>query len=103
MCEFPCNRERAREAVEAGETVILGAPNVLRGGSHDARLCRRSGQRRACTALASDYYYPAALHAAFQLSRNEVLPLPIAWTRSRRPGAGRRPGRPRGHRARPTR
>lgn len=80
LCEFPCNPETAREAVSAGEAVILGAPNVLRGGSHDARLhASEAISDGLCTALASDYYYPAALHAAFLLSRYEILPFPAAW------------------------
>lgn len=80
LCEFPCNAETAREAVDAGEDVILGAPNVLRGGSHDGRLNARDAIGEGlCTALASDYYYPAALHAVFHLSDSGVLPFAAAW------------------------
>ncbi len=80
LCEFPCNAETAREAMESGESVILGAPNILRGGSHDDRLNAGQAVREGlCTALASDYYYPAALHAAFQLHCEEVLDFPAAW------------------------
>lgn len=80
LCEFPCNAQTAREAVTAGETVILGAPNVLRGGSHDARLHASDAIGDGlCTALASDYYYPAALHAVFRLSESGVLPFATAW------------------------
>ena len=32
-----------------------------------------------CSVLASDYYYPAQLLAAFRLAVDGVLPLPKAW------------------------
>jgi alpha-D-ribose 1-methylphosphonate 5-triphosphate diphosphatase len=32
-----------------------------------------------CSVLASDYYYPAPLLAAFRLAADGVLPLPAAW------------------------
>lgn len=80
VCEFPCNPGTAREAVAHDETVVLGAPNVLRGGSHDARLHATDAIRAGlCNVLASDYYYPAAVHAAFQLARDDVLDLAAAW------------------------
>lgn len=80
LCEFPCNAETAAAAIGAGEPVILGAPNVLRGGSHDHRL--HAGEAIAaglCTALASDYYYPAALHAACRLWSDAGLELAATW------------------------
>jgi alpha-D-ribose 1-methylphosphonate 5-triphosphate diphosphatase len=32
-----------------------------------------------CSVLASDYYYPAPLFAAFRLVADGILPLPKAW------------------------
>ncbi len=34
IAEFPVNEETAREAAAAGESIVFGAPNVVRGGSH---------------------------------------------------------------------
>jgi len=34
IAEFPVNEETARDAAEAGDFIVLGAPNVVRGGSH---------------------------------------------------------------------
>src|SRR6201991_3317701 len=34
IAEFPVNEETAREAAEAGDFIVFGAPNVVRGGSH---------------------------------------------------------------------
>jgi alpha-D-ribose 1-methylphosphonate 5-triphosphate diphosphatase len=68
ICEFPCNKKTALEAMAAEEAIVLGAPNVLRGGSHDGRLDAESAiSEGLCSVLASDYYYPASVYAAFQL------------------------------------
>jgi alpha-D-ribose 1-methylphosphonate 5-triphosphate diphosphatase len=80
IAEFPVNEETAREAAAAGDAIIYGAPNVVRGGSH-------TGWTRAadmiakglCSVLASDYYYPAQLLAAFRLAADGVKPLTQAW------------------------
>lgn len=80
ICEFPMTAETGHAARAAGEGVIMGAPNVLRGGSHmgwhSAEAMVASG---ACDILASDYYYPALPRAPFLLARRGVLPLPAAW------------------------
>jgi alpha-D-ribose 1-methylphosphonate 5-triphosphate diphosphatase len=34
IAEFPVNEETAREAAKAGDFIVFGAPNVVRGGSH---------------------------------------------------------------------
>ena len=80
IAEFPVNEETAREAAAAGDFIVFGAPNVVRGGSH-------TGWTRAadmiakglCSILASDYYYPAQLLAAFRLAADGILPLSGAW------------------------
>ena len=59
---------------------MLGAPNVVRGGSHTGWTDAKDMVRRGlCSVLASDYYYPAQLIAAFRLVKEGVLPLPAAW------------------------
>jgi alpha-D-ribose 1-methylphosphonate 5-triphosphate diphosphatase len=37
-------------------------------------------ERGLCTILASDYYYPAQLFAAFRLAADGIAPLTHAWT-----------------------
>ncbi|WP_204251250.1 alpha-D-ribose 1-methylphosphonate 5-triphosphate diphosphatase [Elioraea rosea] len=80
ICEFPMNAETGLAARAAGEGVIMGCPNVVRGGSHmgwhSAEAMVRAG---ACDILASDYYYPAMLRAAFALAARGALALPDAW------------------------
>ncbi|MDQ8726534.1 alpha-D-ribose 1-methylphosphonate 5-triphosphate diphosphatase [Bradyrhizobium sp. LHD-71] len=80
VAEFPVTEDTAREAVAAGEFTVLGAPNVVRGGSHTGWISATDMVRKGlCTILASDYYYPAMLLAAFRLVAENVLPLPKAW------------------------
>ncbi len=80
IAEFPINEETAREAAEAGDFIVFGAPNVVRGGSHTG-WTKASDMiaKGLCSVLASDYYYPAQLLAAFRLVADGVLALPAAW------------------------
>jgi alpha-D-ribose 1-methylphosphonate 5-triphosphate diphosphatase len=80
IAEFPVNEETAREAACGGDFIVLGAPNVVRGGSHTG-WTRASDmiEKGLCSILASDYYYPAQLLAAFRLAADGVLPLAKAW------------------------
>jgi alpha-D-ribose 1-methylphosphonate 5-triphosphate diphosphatase len=80
IAEFPINEETARAAAEAGDAIVFGAPNVVRGGSHTG-WTKASDMiaKGLCSILASDYYYPAQLLAAFRLAADGVLPLPQAW------------------------
>jgi alpha-D-ribose 1-methylphosphonate 5-triphosphate diphosphatase len=80
IAEFPVNEETAREAAEAGDAIVLGAPNVVRGGSHTGwTKAADMIAKGLCSILASDYYYPAQLLAAFRLAADGVLPLTQAW------------------------
>ena len=105
IAEFPVNEETAREAAEAGDFIVFGAPNVVRGGSHTG-WTKASDMiaKGLCSVLASDYYYPAQLLAAFRLAADGVLPLAKAWDLiSAAPGPRRRPHRSRRPRRRPAR
>jgi alpha-D-ribose 1-methylphosphonate 5-triphosphate diphosphatase len=80
ICEFPCNRDTAIAARSMGDHVVLGAPNALKGGSLYERLSARIGVRDSlCTILASDYYYPAQLHAAFLMKELGFCSIAEAW------------------------
>jgi hypothetical protein len=81
VAEFPTTLETAQEAIAAGDAVVLGAPNVVRGKSHigwtNAATMVAEG---LCSILASDYYYyPAPLIAAFKLAERAIVPLAQAW------------------------
>ena len=79
ISEFPETQAAAKAAFEAGHPVIMGAPNLVRGGSHDGRVS--AAELVDCgyvTALASDYHYPAPRQAALKLMRGG-MPLEQAW------------------------
>lgn len=80
IAEFPVNEATAREAAAARDFIVFGAPNVVRGGSHTG-WTRASDMiaKGLCSVLASDYYYPAPLLAAFRLAVDGIVPLAQAW------------------------
>lgn len=80
ISEFPLSTEVAAMASAERSPVVCGAPNVLRGGSHvGAPRAADLAGAGLCKILASDYYYPAPLHAAFKLAQDEVMPFAAAW------------------------
>lgn len=80
LAEFPLNWETMDEAAAHGDDIIMGAPNVVRGGSHNGAISAEEAFRRGqCTILASDYYYPAPLHAAFQLAAKGLASFERSW------------------------
>lgn len=80
ISEFPLDRETAEAARRLRNPVVLGSPNVLRGGSHCGRLTAADSVAAGlCSILSSDYYYPAPLHAVFRLIADGVTTLPEAW------------------------
>jgi alpha-D-ribose 1-methylphosphonate 5-triphosphate diphosphatase len=80
ICEFPKNRATAAHARQAGDAVVMGAPNILRGRSHLGWLSALEAiEADLCDVLASDYYYPALLQAPFRLAAAGMLPLARAW------------------------
>jgi alpha-D-ribose 1-methylphosphonate 5-triphosphate diphosphatase len=76
VAEFPITAETAAAAAAAGDPIVFGAPNVVRGGSHtgcpSAAEMVRAG---LCDVLASDYYYPALLQAIGTLVHAGDAPL----------------------------
>jgi alpha-D-ribose 1-methylphosphonate 5-triphosphate diphosphatase len=80
ICEFPIAEVVGEDARAAGDWVVMGCPNVVRGGSHigwaSAATLAEAG---ICSVLSSDYFYPAMLRAALILAGRGVLDLPRAW------------------------
>jgi len=80
ISEFPETLDAAEAAHASGDAVILGAPNVVRGGSHNGNVSATDLIAMGlCTALASDYHYPSLRRAAFLVSDAGLLPLAEAW------------------------
>ncbi|HTI84318.1 MAG TPA: alpha-D-ribose 1-methylphosphonate 5-triphosphate diphosphatase [Acetobacteraceae bacterium] len=80
ICEFPMAEEVGREARANGDWVVMGCPNVVRGGSHLGwASAARMAEAGICNVLSSDYYYPAMLRAAMALGQRGVLDFTHAW------------------------
>ncbi|MBL6080613.1 alpha-D-ribose 1-methylphosphonate 5-triphosphate diphosphatase [Belnapia sp. T18] len=81
LCEFPMAEAVAADARAHGEAVVMGAPNVVRGGSHLGWASAAPlAERGLVTILASDYHWPALLEAPFAMARRGRLSLAEAWT-----------------------
>lgn len=77
VSEFPVTLEAAQRAAERGMAVIVGAPNVVRGGSQSGNLAAREVAERGWEAvLCADYHAPSLLPAIFRLVDEQVLDLP---------------------------
>lgn len=80
VAEFPETLAAAEAAAETGSIVVMGAPNVVRGGSHNLNLSAIDLIAMGyCDALASDYHYPSARRAALMLWQNGMRDLNGAW------------------------
>jgi alpha-D-ribose 1-methylphosphonate 5-triphosphate diphosphatase len=81
ICEFPMAEAVALDARAAGDAVVMGAPNVVRGASHLGWASAAPlAERGLVTVLASDDHWPALLAAPFRLAARGVLDLARAWT-----------------------
>ena len=81
----PQERSRVLRLVDGaaradGAHIVLGAPNVMRGGSHKGNASAiELIAMGLCDALASDYHYPSLWRAALFLAEAGVCDLAAAW------------------------
>jgi len=61
VAEFPTTAEAARACREAGIAVMMGAPNLIRGGSHSGNVAARDLAAEGLLDILSSDYVPAAL------------------------------------------
>ncbi|MGV6872858.1 alpha-D-ribose 1-methylphosphonate 5-triphosphate diphosphatase [Pseudochelatococcus sp. B33] len=70
VAEFPTTLEAAQASHAAGIQVMMGGPNVVRGGSHSGNIAAETLARDGILDLLSSDYVPASLlMAAFDLPR----------------------------------
>ncbi|GJD54967.1 alpha-D-ribose 1-methylphosphonate 5-triphosphate diphosphatase [Methylobacterium dankookense] len=68
LAEFPTTRDAAEASHAAGITVIMGAPNLIRGGSHSGNVAAQDLAEAGLLSILSSDYVPASLMmAAFLL------------------------------------
>jgi alpha-D-ribose 1-methylphosphonate 5-triphosphate diphosphatase len=69
LAEFPTSLEAADLSHQAGLSVLMGAPNVVRGGSHSGNIAARDlAERGVLDVLSSDYVPFSLIHAPFLLA-----------------------------------
>jgi alpha-D-ribose 1-methylphosphonate 5-triphosphate diphosphatase len=74
ISEFPTTLEAAALAKKAGLITVMGAPNIVLGGSQSGNLCAKQAvEAYVVDVFSSDYAPVSLLNAALQLS--EVIPL----------------------------
>lgn len=70
ISEFPITIEVAKKAKEMGMYTLAGAPNVVRGESHNGNLSAAAAiLQNSLDILCSDYYPPSLLHAVFVMQQ----------------------------------
>ncbi len=77
ISEYPITHEAAERATDRGMTVVMGAPNLARGGSLWDNLSARSAiDAGLVDVLCSDYHPPSLLAAPF-VDTGESLPVRV--------------------------
>lgn len=80
IAEFPTHESAAAAAKACNDPVVMGAPNVVRGGSQAGGVSATALiETRLCDALVSDYHYPSLAAAAWTLVDRGIRTLPDAW------------------------
>ena len=82
IAEFPLTAAAAEESSRLGDMIVLGCPNVVRGGSHlgpnGISAAKEVAEGRG-DILCSDYYYPALVQAPFVLADKAIAQFTAAW------------------------
>jgi len=80
LAEFPTSFEAAKASHGAGMSVLMGAPNIVRGKSHSGNIAARElAEMGVLDVLSSDYVPLSLLHAPFVLADEvEGISLPQA-------------------------
>ena len=80
VAEFPTSVRAAAAARAGGDPVLMGAPNVVRGGSQAGNISASDLIRAGlCDGLVSDYHIPALPLAVWKLVDDGSLSLERAW------------------------
>lgn len=73
ISEFPITLEVAKAAKNRGMLTVVGAPNILLGGSHSGNMNAADAiMADAADILCSDYYPASLLHAIFQMEEKGI-------------------------------
>jgi alpha-D-ribose 1-methylphosphonate 5-triphosphate diphosphatase len=79
ISEFPVSLEAAASARRHGMEIIVGAPNLVRGGSHSGNVAvAELLEAGLVDVIASDYVPPAMIEAAWRAASSGTVTLPQA-------------------------
>ncbi|MEM9214381.1 MAG: alpha-D-ribose 1-methylphosphonate 5-triphosphate diphosphatase [Cyanobacteria bacterium P01_F01_bin.150] len=80
IAEFPAEIPLAEQSRAYGAAVLMGAPNLVRGGSHVGYMSvAEAAQAQVLDCLCSDYHYPSLFHAPFLLADKGLMSFEQAW------------------------
>lgn len=80
IAEFPSDVDIAAKSRYYGASVLMGAPNLIRGGSHVGWMSvEMAAKEGVVDCLCSDYHYPSLFYAPFQLVEMGIMPFEKAW------------------------
>ncbi|WP_312690302.1 alpha-D-ribose 1-methylphosphonate 5-triphosphate diphosphatase [Kosakonia sp.] len=72
IAEFPTTFAAAEASREHGMRILMGAPNIVRGGSHSGNVAaHKLAELGLLDVLSSDYYPASLLDAAFRIAADE--------------------------------
>lgn len=72
VAEFPTTFEAAKASKEAGMAVLMGAPNVVRGGSHSGNIAASElADHGLLDILSSDYIPFSLIQSAFMIEEHD--------------------------------
>lgn len=73
IAEFPTTFEAAEASRRHGMNVLMGAPNIVRGGSHSGNVAaHKLAELGLLDILSSDYYPASLLDAAFRVADDDA-------------------------------
>ena len=78
LAEFPTSIEAAQASHKAGMSVLMGAPNVVRGGSHSGNIAAADLARAGVLDVLSSDYVPFSLIQAPFVLADEIEDLDLA-------------------------
>ncbi|MGG4774143.1 alpha-D-ribose 1-methylphosphonate 5-triphosphate diphosphatase [Alcaligenaceae bacterium 429] len=82
IAEFPTTREAADLSHKLGLNVLMGAPNIVRGGSHSGNIAAAELARHGVLDILSSDYYPSSLlqavHGLATMEQGYSLPRAVS-------------------------
>ena len=78
VAEFPTTAEAARGLHQAGIDILMGAPNVVRGGSHSGNIAAVDLAREGMLDILSSDYVPSSLLMAALMLPKQVPAIDLA-------------------------